>query len=403
MKYLFFTPELGGMGGTQMFVYNKGLFLSKLGWEVCFCYFTKSEIKIKGIDSFRNYYLPESIWGIEHFSKHSVSKRIDDVITGLGLCADEETVIESNLMSLSFWAEILAERIRARHILNCLEENIPHYHKEVYKYLEFKLKRWECMNASEKSLKRTFKEHYIPEYLQYENLIKTPCSNVLTEEETIIDIQPYTKADYNIISIGRLDKPYIPKTISELIRICNAHRDKTFNVVFVGASKDGMVEKTIKEQLGKLNNVKAFFLGYMFPIPAALLGCMNVSIATSNSVLVSYNYGIPTIAVDAQDYDAIGIYGYNTTNKVFRKEEPVISVGEYLDKILFDKAFIYKKDEIVSADDSEEEFTRQLNYLLKFTGCKDYYPVQNLYNMIERIKGTIIRVLYIMKHSLIRV
>lgn len=402
MVYVFFTPELGGMGGTQMFIYNKGLFLRELGWEVCFCYFTKSEIKIKGIDDFKNYYLPESIWGIEHYSKRFVDKRIDAVIKNLELKKGEDIIIESNLMSLSFWAEILAEKVQGLHILNCLEENIPYYFSGVYTYLEFKLKRWEIMNASEKSLNRAFKDYFIPDYLQYLNCIKTPCSNVLSKNDESFDVTPYERADYNILSIGRLDKPYIYKAVSEVKRVIGAHVDKVFNLVFIGASKDGKSEKDIQEQFGTLDNVTVFFLGYLFPIPSSLLACMTVSLATSNSVLVSYNAGIPTIAIDAQDYDAIGIYGYNTNNKVFRHGEQRVPVGDYLETILFDKDFKYSNTPIQTEDTGKEEFKKQLSFVTGRERKKEYYPVQGLYGILSRLKGTIIRVLYTFKHSVFR-
>ena len=56
------------------------------------------------------------------------------------------------------------------------------------------------------------------------------------------------------------------------------------------------------------------------------------------------NEGIPTIAIDGNDYDAIGVLGYTTNNCLFRNEhEPRIKIIDLLKDILESKNYSRKK------------------------------------------------------------
>lgn len=71
--------------------------------------------------------------------------------------------------------------------------------------------------------------------------MKPFCSNVIDENDEInIDLK---RADYTILSIGRLDKPYIQTLLNELICFIGLHPQTRFNLIFIGGSADGYVEK----------------------------------------------------------------------------------------------------------------------------------------------------------------
>lgn len=380
-KYIILTPQIGNMGGGQMFVCNKAEYLANLGWEVTICYFTESPVLIKKMLDFNRVYAPKIAWGINFYTPCQVKKIVNEITGQIKFSSQDEIVVESHLCFLALWGELIAEKLCAKHIINSFEEEIPSFNYNTISFFEYKLKRWECVNASEKSLRRLFKKYFKEEYNRYNHKTTFYCSNVSTDEVDTSRIILPDSSTFNIISIGRLNKPYIQTMLSELSYFTTKYKRTNIGLIFVGASPDGSVEKDIIAIFSKQDNVRIYLLGYMYPIPLNVIKCANIAISTSNAVLVTYEQGIPTIAVDASDNFAIGLYGINTVNKVFRKDEPKISIGKYIEKLF--------NGEIANIDSSnhqivnEDPFIDQVRFLLKSKGDRKYYNVCNIYSYSE--------------------
>lgn len=383
-KYVFLTSSIGNMGGAQMFLSNKVEYLRKHGWEVeAFFFNSFTEIKIPNLKRFENNCIPELMYKVQSYSSSQREVILDRICSCLkknGRC--EMIVVESLLTHLAFWAELIAERVNGIHVVDYLEEDIPVFSKRQIDFFDFKLRRRECLNASKKSLQRLFKDFYLDEYESFFFVLMPFCSNVIDENnETNIDIK---SADYTILSIGRLDKPYIQTLLNELVSFIRLHSQTKFNMIFIGGSADGSVEKKISSLFRVVENVKVYLLGYLYPIPKILFENVNVSIASSNSVLVTAELGIPTIVIDANDFHAIGVYGYDTQNKVFRTIEPLRNVSDLLEEVLLTDKYTHTelviKNNGVSADDV---FNRQLNFLKTVPGDNKYYDVNSVFSRRE--------------------
>lgn len=375
--YIFLTSSIGRMGGAQMFLSNKCDYFVNRGWSVNAFYTNPfDEIRIKRLESFRPNFLPELRYPVQAYTlkerEHILSKICD------GIPAETEVVVETHLTQLAFWGELVAERLNGIHILNYLEEEIPSFSKKEIVFFDFKLRRKECLNASKKSLKRLFKKYYTPEYEKFIFLLKTPCSNVVSED---IDNSIHMKeADYNLVSIGRLDKPYIKNMVKELYALTHSYIDKTFNLIFIGGSPDGSMELEISRIFQNSHNVNLYLLGYIYPIPINVLENINASIASSNSVLVSANLSIPTIAVDANDYQAIGVYGFDTKQTVFRDTEPPRRISEVLSDILFHRKYNCVNNEQLTNSEMETVFSEQEQFLKSTLNVGEYFDVLSIYS-----------------------
>lgn len=384
-KYVILTPQIGNMGGGQMFAFNKAKYMASLGWDVTICYFTESPILIKEVLEFKRIYAPQLGWGIQYYAPYQVKNIVEQIVCQSAIYDNDEIIIESHLCYLSLWGELLAEKLQAKHIINSFEENIPIFSSNAISFFEYKLKRWECVNASEKSLKRLFKNYFKEEYNNFNHKTSFFCSNVSTDNTIPSDIILPDSKSYNILSIGRLNKPYIQVMLSELFNFAVKCSNTNIGLVFVGASPDGSVEKCILAKFKKLNNVKIYLLGYMFPIPLYVLECANIAICTSNAVLVTHEQGIPTIAVDAIDGFAIGVYGINTENKVFRTTEPQIPISEYVEKLYTGKI----SDRFLSKSnvDNYDPFIEQMEFLSKSKMDGKYFDVYRIYSVFEIVCG----------------
>ena len=325
-----------------------------------------------------------------------VRKIIQNISSKMDSCELEEIVIESHLCILSLWGEALAEAMKAKHIVNFLEEDVPSFNKNAISFFEYKLKRWECLNASEQSLRRLFKEDYKEEYNSYNHVTTFYCSNVMEDSPVDPKIVLPDSNSFNILSIGRLNKPYIKTVISEVFDFAEKNKDINIALVFVGASPDGSVEIDILAKSSILSNVKVYFMGYMYPIPLKIIKCADIAICSSNSVLVPFECGIPTISVDANDYYAIGIYGVNTNNTVFRNDEPMIPIGHYVKQLY--NGEITSKSSFQNANNDADSFNDQIKFLHKSQIDYNYYNIYDIYSYPEIIVCVIKRLVsYIIK------
>ena len=152
-----------------------------------------------------------------------------------------------------------------------------------------------------------------------------------------------------------------------------------------GGSPDGSVEKQIDDVFSNYVNVNIVQYGYIFPIPANLIQQADVAMATSNSVLVSANLGIPTIAYSIHDFMPLGVYGFTTNNKILRDDEPIIKTEILLDEIL--NQHKYKKDlsHIVPQQSLDEVFKPQIDFLDKSPNDHDAYNVMKIHSLLERL------------------
>lgn len=369
-KYVILTPEIGNMGGAQMYVENKVIYLCKNGWEVQVFYYIYGEnLKLPRLRQYKDNYIHDFVYAyyyVPSFKRKSILKAIADKVGKA-----DEIVVESQLLTLSFWGELIAENLGGRHIINYLEEHVPYISEKEYSFLSFKLKRWEFMNAGPNSLKRLFKERLTEDLLRYQHPMSFQCTNVV--DKNIVYDGDFAACDYTILSIGRLDKKYIIPMVKEIKRFAQQHEEKRMNVILIGGSLDGSIEKDIVERLGGKSNLQCYVLGYMFPVPSNILEMADVAIESANSVLVTAEYGIPTICVDMNDSFAIGVYNYTTINNFARREEPKTDISFWLKEILVECKYPRSHAMKSTHDNMIKEFDYQMKFVERSIDNTGYY------------------------------
>lgn len=380
--YIIFTTQVTNMGGAQMYNANKVRFLKNKGWNV-FIFFPQSngEVLIPELKEYKNNIIPEL--GIQlRFLTCSMKKAIYHRLDSC--CRDaQELVMESQVITSSFLVEEIAAHYSARHIINSFDERILLSYENQNRFFEYKLRRWEFQNASERRLKQTFGTDYKDEYKLFENNMVFKCSNVVSDDADIH--YSFAKADYSILSIARLDKPYIMTMTEEIRKFSEIHSDKKLNVIYVGGSiQPGRVEE-IRSVFKHLNNVNLYMLGYTFPVPRSIVEDADVAIAISNSVNVTADMDVPTIAVDNKDSMAIGVYGYDTENKIFRTSEPAIPISILLEAVLLEGKYPRRGVYTNTMSDVNEAFEKDLSFIEKSKGNTGYYDVESLITLKNRV------------------
>ena len=381
-KLIILTSTIGRMGGAQKYVENKVNYFQSRGWDVYVFYFLYAEkIMLPGMEQFRGNYIPDLQFPIQHVPEFRKRKIISDIRSKVHP-DNSAVVVESQISSSVYWGELIAESFSGRNVLNLLEEQLPELNEREYLFFEYKLKRGDFLNAAPDRLRKLFKNRFKDEHLQYSRQITIPCANVVS---TDVDYKcDFVECDYMILSIGRLDKPYVPVMNEQLQLFANEYRDKKINIVFIGGSKEGIEEERIPQLFEELDNVHCYILGYIYPIPQSLIKRANVAIACANSVLVSSNEGVPTIVVDVNDYSAIGIYGYTTSNKFKRTTEKVETISNLLKQVLIKHAYHGGEMQNTLSHDNEKAFEDDITFFLE-QHDKQYYAVQDIYSKKEKV------------------
>ena len=174
--------------------------------------------------------------------------------------------------------------------------------------------------------------------------------------------------------------------LDEIKIFTQKYKDKTFSLIFIGDDNSRTMGKYIKDLYASTKNVSLFLLGYIFPIPFDWIKIVDISIASSNSVLVTSESGIPTISIDGRDLKAIGIYGHTTMSKVFRKEnEPVLDISSLMEDVLIKKKYLKNLKGNNVENELGQHFSPHAKLLEISSKEKLYYPVLEVYSIFSRI------------------
>lgn len=382
-RYIFLTSGIRNMGGAQMYVANKSAYYESLGWEPNVYFYTEGQIYINYLQRFSNNLITDlgnNIWSLSKNKREKVIEQITNQIS-----EDDEVVVESNLLSLAYWGELIAEKIRGKHVVFILQETIPQLTAKQAEFLDFKLNRKELLNSHSKSLHNIFKKHFKSDYDTYNYQLVAYCSNVIDYTQTDVP-STIMDADYNIMSVGRLDKEYIKPMLDEIKIFAQKYTDKTFNLIFVGDDNSRTMGKYIKDLYSDTKNVYLSLLGYIFPIPYDWIKIVDISIASSNSVLVTSEVGIPTIAIDGRDLKAIGIHKHTTKSTVFRKEnEPALDISVLIEDVLINNKYQKNLKENNVKNELGQYFSPHAKLLEISSKEKLFYPVLDVYSIFSHI------------------
>lgn len=382
-KYIILTGAIRNAGGAQLYTANKLSYMESLGWEPYAFFHVAGDVKISYLNRFIDSHIPEIGRPIQSL-KASVSKKIiNNMASAIKAEGDDEIIIESNSLSLAFWGEALANSLNAHHVMFPLEESFWNITKKEAEFFQFKLHRKEIMTSTEYRLRQIFQGYYKAEYNQYLLGLRPYCSNVVDYTPIELPDSIHKSNSFKILSIGRLKKAYINPMLQEIKNFANNHNEAKIDLIMVGGDSDPSIEAAIKELYKDVDNVTLYLLGYIFPIPYDWIRISDVCIASSNSVLVSAEEGIPTIAVDGHDLKAIGVYGYTTNKKVFRGEEPPLQISMLLEEILIKKKYPKVLKHRNPVGELASFFQPHVTFLDNIDREKKYYLLSDIYSPID--------------------
>lgn len=374
--YIFLTHSIDNVAGAQLYISRKMEYLTSNGWGVDCYYHYQNEVMINNFAQYTENYIPELHLKLSWVSEKRKKEIVDRIIN---YRVSDLVVIESHTISTSVWGEYFAEKLRAKHICYLLSEVFPTISMPMKSFFLYKKEQHLLFGICNKSIPSLLKG-----CMNLDNLGLTAVGCTSFNVEDIYDerVEKIRKADYNILSIGRLEKAYVPNMIQSIIAFANGLPQSVVNVYIVGSSRQKKVTDHILCLLHETTNIRCFYFGYTFPIPRDIFAKSDVCIASSGSVKVAFGEGVPTIVVDAKDHEAIGVYGHTTKEILFRNEnEPPVKVIDLLKKVLIYKQYanevsIPAKNGIIDYSEHQKIIDQPYNHA--------YYPVEKMCNIRDK-------------------
>ena len=314
-KYIFLTFTIDGVTGGQRYVNNKVKWLSENGYDVI-VFDHRGGLSLQGnvvleyLKPYENNRYLELFFPPSYFSEKQRTKFLDELCEKIGEA--EDYVVESNSGRLSFWGELLAQRLRAKHLYLDVGEHPDIRSITEYEYYAFKFDRNEFYLISPKVTKTLFSGYRDISDQEAEDHVYAAIMNVVPEEVAMPEIEHLPQADYNILSFGRF-KPYFDNMIDEVVKFAQVYKDKKINFVIMGVDK--LQSKYIK-QLNTCTNLYYQLIPLKYIIPKVIFRISDVVIATAGCANISFDEGAKTISMNVETNQPLGVMGYTTINSL---------------------------------------------------------------------------------------
>lgn len=370
--YVFITRRICTIGGAEQYIYNKTKYLESRGWRVLIFSGLHGEILIDDFKRFRKYIYTPLYYSPSCFRKREVEIVLNKMAKEIQCIPNEECIIESDYLSRAIWAELLASRLKCRHLAFILAESHG-YEDEARKFLRFKYDRHELAGIAIKSIRFMLEEDVA---LRDDTKISAYCNNVFGDCPDKLSDSLDKGADYTLGYFGRLEKACVPAIVDGFRSYALQHLEKFFNVVMMGDESIKGKKKSIRERLKDCNNVNLIFTGYLYPVPISFASKIDVYVSTAGAAAATYKAGFPTVKVNPLSGIPVGVMGLDDKqNKISMFD----SNNDFTIPECIDKAINHRKEIVFKGGLGEEyyikmnkEFDRQLSFVNNINK-NDYY------------------------------
>ncbi|WP_278372297.1 hypothetical protein [Segatella bryantii] len=370
--YVFIGTSICDIGGGALYYKHKLQYLLDKGYKVYIFSFVKGEVIIDQLKSQQKNIISYLKFPPYFYTDSNKNKIIQHLIEEISYKDNDTIFIESNHFISSLWGEILACRLKCKHVLFIIDEISRIYSDCDLRYLKFKDQRKEVAAISHRTLPEIFKNTNYSDICRKIILSACPTETISNVAECKIDIHLHKENNtINILSLGRLNKKYILPTIKSLANYTIANNSVFFNIIFCGGPSK--YESIIKKEFNGQDNIELIFLGNLYPIPLKLLRITDLGIASSGSVTLLDEFGIPCIVIDGNDCLPIGIYKYNCINRLFRgKEEPPVAL-DYLLNLIIKNKVVNKNFHLPENLNKEVDFSSHFQFIKNSNKEIEYY------------------------------
>ena len=378
--YVFITYSVADVGGGQMYIKSKAEYLKSKGWDIFVYSTTAGNFLIDDFSQYESGVMKELLLPAYYYTLFKRKHLLKRMLMCCDICSYKQCVIESHSSSLSTWGELLAEQTRAKHLIFDITET-PKCPPVLSSFMKFKFDRKELAFIHEKTMKSFFSNENIPQCQCYHLPAYYTLPSIIDIDSSLIDTVRNFAADYVIGIIGRLDKPFVIMTISDIITFLQKNnRKNTFVIIYIGGNANGGedIMKEIVKQYRMFDNVHLVMTGFLFPMPLRLIDQMDVCISNSGTARAVRDVGVPVITIDSNDFKPIGVLGVTTQNTLYRNDDEVkIEMHNVLNDVLTHKELYLST--CVKEEKCKKDFAIHFSFLEETCQEKVYYSFSKLH------------------------
>lgn len=365
--------------GGPIYHKNKIEYMEKKGWNVVVIPTNYGQVLIHGLERFMVEGFEFISYNPNEFTNRQRKKLLNKMVAKIPTNS-EEIIIETGTDYTAYWGEALAQYLNAKHILILLDEYNDRITKEYMPFYLFKYHRGEMACISKETMLKYFKGYI---NISYDEAIGLSCicNNSVSNIETPFSIG-LKKYDYNIASIGRLDKKFVPSIVRGMIDFIKSNTNKQIQIIFIGGTSNPDVLKNIYSEFQYYQNVHLIITGYIYPIPASIFSKIDAFISGAGSSYISNDMGVPTIAVDIESGKAIGVRDGDPCKKWQYAIGETDSIEKLLNDILLEHKYVRKKqiwNEDLEWQQIEKEFELHTEFINRSAQEKSFYDIHTLY------------------------
>lgn len=369
--YIIFTYELRPIGGTQALVAGRAKYLEQHGWIVYtfFNNFLSGECEIPSLTKYVPGFGFRAIgmcpYKLPNRDREEILNRMIDRLR-IDPTMENEIIIESHYETAAYWAELLAERIQARHFfITCNEQfrGSDASYDENLDFFYFKELRGELISDPGR-FQKLFNGY---RGLQKSQLQIPDGLHICCEQDAVQDIENQDvdsrfekdAADFTIASFGRTEKQYVPAIFRGAAEFSKSHPDKKIRFIIVGK----LWNQNQLSMFNGIQNVEIIPLGNLVPIPRKLFKYIDVICAGSGTAMFCAYENVPVIIANAETDKTPGLLYYDTNDVLFGGDLPSMSYFEMLEKVLIRREYQNRKPNLPERHPADWHYEKLLEIM----------------------------------------
>lgn len=333
-KYILLTFNVCNMGGGQLFVLRRALYLKDKGYDVhIVTTFDNGIFPLK--ESFEGipiYNIPEMASSSSFVSRKRQKEILSDVVQKIGKADDY--YFESHTLGTIEWGELLCVMLHGRHLAYLLAE--PLFNKQIFypgkSIILKKLERNQLYGNNSRCLAHIFEKE------PKQNLFINIAFDETELKETCFPNLDYKKQadDYVISTVTRLDKTYVEPFIEDVKKLALKYPTQQFVMIVAGGSNTGTRERDLLFKYSKsgLANLKFIFTGYIKELGKDIFNISDVFVGMGTASINAISQRCITLNIDpSKNNMCSGVFGVDTNNFAYTENGKVYTIFEKLEEI----------------------------------------------------------------------
>lgn len=317
-KYIIITRRVSNMGGAQLFVLRRALYLIENDYSVCIVVGEHNDYYPLE-DSFSKITViaaPEIKYCVARRSKKQQEIILSRLMDQIGPA--DSFLIESHTLTGIEWGELLAAKCGARHLAYPLTEpKVSEYRFQPgIRIFNNKLNKGEFYGCTSTSLSDIFEAKKVPDHFVN---IGFDESELVENSTPTID---YNKniSDFVITTITRFEKTYIEHLADATAELARKYPEQIFVLLIAGGSPNQSRVDYLKQNYNSavygLENLVIKYLGYIDKLGKDIFLLSDVFVGMGTASINAISQGCITINIDPHDgmrYSS-GFFGIDTNN-----------------------------------------------------------------------------------------